>query len=368
MKIAPPLHFGRDDQALRAALDSAAGAWLAARNDHRGADAGMIGKLLLLVAVAATAYASALTPATAAGFGAAYFVYVAAAMLLAINVVHDASHNAFLRSARGNRWLNRLVSLPLGLDPECWRVRHVIFHHPRVNVQGHDLDIEENGVLRQTPHQRWRPFMRWQRWYWPLVAAMTFPAIIWSFDWLDRAGRTPVGARMATPGWRGWAGFLLAKAAHLTLGIGLPLYFCAGRIAPATILLAYFLSLSAASLLFVLLILGTHWAKGRFFAAPPDGRFAHGRWEHQFLTTFDWQITPGWLGYWLGGMNLHLTHHLFPDWSHRHYPALADLIARLAPEHGIPYQRPDLSGFLREQQAFLGRMGAGNDGDTGGRE
>ncbi|HOI67940.1 MAG TPA: fatty acid desaturase, partial [Thiomonas arsenitoxydans] len=70
----------------------------------------------------------------------------------------------------------------------------------------------------------------------------------------------------------------------------------------------------------------------------------------------------------MGGLNLHLTHHLFPDWSHRHYPALADLIAHLAPEHSIPYQRPGLRGFLREQQAFLRRMGARPDGDTGGRE
>lgn len=359
LKSPPPLRFAGDDRSLRQALDAAAADWARTHGEHRFADAGMIAKMLLLLALGAVGYGLALRQTTPLAFIAAYFVFINAGMLLAINVVHDASHNAFLRSARGNRLLNRFISLPLGMDPECWRVRHVIFHHPRVNVQDHDLDIEENGVLRQTPHQRWKPFMRWQRFYWPLVAAMTFPTIIWVFDWQDRAGLTPVGARMASQGWRGWAGFLAAKTAHLALALGLPLYCCSTDVGAVTVLLAYFLSQIGASLIFVLLILGTHWAKGCFFAAPPEARFPHGQWEHQFLTTFDWKITPGGIGYWLGGMNMHLTHHLYPDWSHRHYLALGRLVGEVARKHGIDYEYPGLRDFLGGQQRFLAKMGLG---------
>lgn len=355
--LKPPLRFDGDDRALRSALDAAAAKWLAAQGEHRFADAGMMAKMFLLLAIGTAGYGAALLQATAPAFFACYAVFAAVCMLLAINVVHDASHNAFLRSARANRLLNRIVCIPLGLDPECWRVRHVIFHHPYVNVQGYDLDIEENGVLRQTPYQRWWPLMRWQRFYWPLVAALTFPTIVWVFDWQDRAGFTPVGARMATQGWRGWAGFLAGKAAHVALSLGLPLYFCAGKIGAGVVFLVYFLSQSGASLLFVLLILGTHWAKGRFFEAPANGRFAHGRWAHQFLTTFDWHTTPGWIGYWLGGMNMHLTHHLFPDWSHRHYRTLGRLIGQVAPAHGIDYQVAGLRAFVIGQQRFLSSLG-----------
>jgi len=358
LKSPPPLNFSRNDRPLYEALNTAAQAWLRNQGDHRLADAGMMGKMLLLLALGGLAYGLCLRASTVAGFIGGYFVFISAALLLAINVIHDASHNAFLSSARANRLLNMVISLPLGMDPECWRVRHVIFHHPYTNVQGYDLDIEENGALRQTPFQRWKPLMRWQRFYWPVVAALTFPTIIWVFDWIDRAGLTPVGSRMHTAGWRGWAGFLCAKSAHLGLCLGLPFYFCAAPMGIAALLLTYFLSQAGASLLFVLLILGTHWAKGKFFLPPADGRFAHGRYEHQFATTFDWKTTPAWIGYWLGGMNMHLTHHLFPDWSHRHYGALGKIIADIAPQHGISYQEAGLKTFILEQQRFLAELGS----------
>jgi linoleoyl-CoA desaturase len=83
----------------------------------------------------------------------------------------------------------------------------------------------------------------------------------------------------------------------------------------------------------------------------------HGWYQHLFATTFDWQATPRWVGYWLGGANLHLTHHLFPHWSHRHYPALAKIIAEVAAQHGLDYQCLDLKTLLQMQQRFLGAMG-----------
>lgn len=49
------------------------------------------------------------------GFVGYYFVFITAALLLAINIIHDASHNAFLRGARANPRLNMLISLPLGM-------------------------------------------------------------------------------------------------------------------------------------------------------------------------------------------------------------------------------------------------------------
>lgn len=357
MKTLVPLRFERDDRALHAALRKAANDWLQRSGEHRFADVWMILKMCSIVVIGGLGYAMALAPATAATFFLGYFIFITAGLLLAINVVHDASHNAFLRSARANQLLNRLISIPLGMDPECWRIRHVLFHHPGVNVQGYDLDIEENGALRQTPHQRWKPIMRWQRLYWPVVAALTFPAIIWVFDWLDRAGRTPVGARMASQGRTGWGGFIASKAAHLVLALLLPIHAASQEIGPVTVILAYLLSQTGASLTFVLLILGTHWAKGCFFATPADGRIPHGRWEHQFATTFDWKVTPEWLGYWLGGMNMHLTHHLFPEWSHRHYPSLGAIVAQLARQHGIDYEYEGLFHFLGGQQRFLSRMG-----------
>ncbi|HSW05658.1 fatty acid desaturase family protein, partial [Aquabacterium sp.] len=165
---------------------------LASRDDHRFADAGLLLKGLLLTAMCIACYAIALNATRPAVYLPAYTAFVFSAMLLAMNTLHDAAHGSFFRSPGANRWLMRIVALPLGIAPDYWTARHVHYHHSHANVDGLDLDIEPNVALRQTPFQAWQPHYRWQHLYWPLVAAISLPWITWVFDWADRFGRTPL--------------------------------------------------------------------------------------------------------------------------------------------------------------------------------
>lgn len=327
---------------------------LASRQDHAHADLGVWLKMLLPAAVALACYALALRADSAWGYGAAFCTSLFATMVLAMNSLHDAAHGSLCRSARANAWVMRLVALPLGLEPVYWQLRHVNHHHAYANVDGLDLDIEPNVALRQTPFQPWRPQYRWQHLYWPLVAAISLPWIVWVFDWADRLGRTPLAASRSLPGWRGWMLFLGAKAVHLALAIGLPL--AATPHGLGTVLLAYGLGMGLASAFLVATILGTHWADVAFFRAPADGRLPHTWHEHAFHTTVDWQ-GPAWLRPWLGGLDLHLTHHLFPTLSHRHYAALAPIVEQAARRHGLPYRRIGYRELQAAQQRFLRAMG-----------
>ncbi|KAA9000115.1 acyl-CoA desaturase [Affinibrenneria salicis] len=365
--LKPLSYTTSDDLELHRALMNAANTYLARRGDHRFANAAFIGKLLLLTLLCLIFYVLSLCQTSFWGFAGAYGAFIFIAMSLAVNVIHDASHNVVFRRQWANRLLNIVVSIPLGMDPDCWRVRHILFHHAHVNVQHYDLDIEENGVLRQSPFHRFRFFMRAQRFYWPLVAALTFPCIIWFFDWRDRAGKTPVTPKMAAQGAAGWLIFLLSKALHALLALALPwLLLTPAPLSAGALLLVYLASQMLASLIFVVLILGSHWAKATFYQPPEDGIIRHGRYQHTFATTVDWHTRPVWLGYWLGQLNLHLTHHLFPNWNHRHYPALAQIIAEVAPRYGAQYQCVTLAQILRTQQRFLQKMGEGPpDGESG---
>ncbi|MEX5904074.1 hypothetical protein AB6G88_01890 [Providencia hangzhouensis] len=88
-----------------------------------------------------------------------------------------------------------------------------------------------------------------------------------------------------------------------------------------TILITYLLSQMIASIFVIYLLLGTHWAETQFFTAPEDKQIKHGWYHHNFVTACDWR-PPDYL--WrLTGRGNHLTHHIFPHWHHRHYPALA---------------------------------------------
>lgn len=170
----PPLRFPADgEQAFHRDLKRAAHACLA--GDHRYADAARLVKAALLLVLCAGFYALSLMQHQPWAFFLCYFLFVTMGMLLNVNVNHDASHNAFLRAPWANRLVGRVVTLPLGVDPDYWRTRHVDYHHVYANVEHYDLDTEENGFFRQTPFQRWRPHMRYQHLYWPLIAALSCP-------------------------------------------------------------------------------------------------------------------------------------------------------------------------------------------------
>lgn len=355
----PPLRFASgQEQAFHRALHQAARAYLQASGDHRYASRFDQLKALLLLLLACGSYEVMLASSHDAVFFACYFLAIALSMLLNVVVNHDASHNVFFRSAWLNRLAGRVVTLPLGIEPEFWRLRHVRFHHLYANIEHYDLDTEENGFFRQTPFQRRHAYMRYQHLYWPVIAGLSLPWIAWVFDWSDRLGRTPLRQERELASTQGWCLFLLSKLGHVLLVLALPLWAAhAHGVATSTMLLAYVLSQMFASLLVVYLLLGTHWAETDFFQAAPGGIMEHGWYRHNFVTACDWETSPRWLNQFTGGLNYHLTHHLFPGWHHRHYPALADRVAQLAHQHGMPYRRISYRELLASQRRFLRRMG-----------
>ena len=61
--------------------------------------------------------------------------------------------------------------------------------------------------------------------------------------------------------------------------------------------------------------------------------------EHQVATTVDFAPKSSLLGWYLGGLNFQVEHHLFPRVCHLHYPALARIVeetCRACPACGLP--------------------------------
>jgi linoleoyl-CoA desaturase len=357
--VLPPLRYTEAAEAdFHHVLNERAKAYLAARNDHRFAGGRRLIKALFLALACVASYLLALQQSSVPAFVGAYVATVFFCMLLNIDVNHDASHNVFLRSRLANRVVGRLVTLLLGIDPDYWRVRHTDYHHAYPNIEHYDLDTEENGFFRQTPFQRWRPHMRWQHRYWPLMAAMSLPYIAWVFDWQDRLGRTALREKNLLPGATGWLLFIGSKLGHLALALVLPLYAAqAHGLGWQVVVGTYLTAQMAASLFVVFMLLGTHWAQASFYQAPADGVMPHGWYAHNFATACDWFPEPRWLQWIMGGLNLHLTHHLFPGWHHRHYEALAAIVADTAKEFGLSYRCLGYRQLLRAQQDFLQSMG-----------
>ena len=117
--------FPADDPQLVKQLQSGTKVYLAKSGDHRYADGWAFAKMAALIIACLCCYALALSQSLWGLYLLWYLAMMFCAMLLAVNVVHDASHDAFLRGKKTNARLNRWVAFPMGLDPDCWRVRHV---------------------------------------------------------------------------------------------------------------------------------------------------------------------------------------------------------------------------------------------------
>ena len=85
----------QQDKSLKKALNDALQEYLTTHQDHRYADRGMKFKLAILCLFCAASYITALHQSSVIWFSLFYFCYITFALLLAINVVHDASHNVF---------------------------------------------------------------------------------------------------------------------------------------------------------------------------------------------------------------------------------------------------------------------------------
>ncbi|KDN15535.1 linoleoyl-CoA desaturase [Snodgrassella communis] len=352
------LHYAHHDEQFHQILMAEAKAYLAQKGDHRFANSALLLKNLLLLLFCVVCYLLSLHQVTIGLFALCYFGFVMSAMLANINAQHDACHNVLFRSRLANRIFGRLVTLPLGLDPHYWQVRHVDYHHIYPNIQDYDLDMEENGVFRQTPFQKWYPHMRFQPYYWPFIAGLSLPYIAWVFDWSDQLGKTPLAADKKTlTGIKGWALFLGSKILHFIIALIVPILILSSvGISWYSVLWVYLITQMVSSFIVVCLLLGTHWADPAFYTAPADNQMEHGWYHQQFTTCCDWYPSPKIFNELLGGLNLHLTHHLFPGWSHRHYPALMLIIERLAQQYQLPYRRLSYVELLIQQQQFIRRL------------
>ena len=331
--------------------------YLDSTRDHRFGNTATWLKAGSLLVIAFALFLAAVHASGTVGFVVTYVGMFLAAVLLSVNVMHDASHGALSRFRPLNTLVMRAVSLPLGIEPAYWQARHVRYHHPYANIEHHDLDIAANPFLRQTPFQAWRPHFRFQHLYWPVIAALSMPYINWIYDWSDRLGRTPLARDWLLSGWRGWTLFIASKVGHFAVFLLLPLALQGHAVGYGTVIAAYLAGQMVASCILLSLILGTHWADAAFYLLPDDGCLSHTRDEHAFLTCCDWTTRPRFLGAWLGGLNHHLTHHLFPAHGHRHYPAIASIVQKLARQHGLPYREISYAELLASQQRFLRIMG-----------
>jgi linoleoyl-CoA desaturase len=323
----------------------------------RSGGAAMHAKTAIILAWFGASYALLLALGGASGWLACGLTVSLALATAGIgfSIMHDASHGAYARTDSVNRaWALALDFI--GASSHLWRFKHNRLHHTYANIDGMDTDIDAGPFLRLAPSQPLRSFQRFQHVYaWPLYGVL---AIKWWFvdDVVDlvrgRVGSIPFPPLTV----RQLATAAAGKAVFVTWAILVPwLVFRSAWIAP------FFLmgGLVVGVVLSIVFQLAHAVPEAELHVASAgEPRMPTGWAEHQVRATADFAPRNRLLGWYVGGLNFQIEHHLFPEVCHQHYPALARMVEAACVAHGIPHRtEPTLRSAIAAHFRFLYALG-----------
>jgi linoleoyl-CoA desaturase len=263
-------------------------------------------------------------------------------VMIAFNIMHDANHNAIFKSQKANLYFSYFIEL-LGCNRKLWAISHNKEHHTFINVYEQDSNIEGYGVLRLTPEQKLLTYHKYQWLYAiPLYALVTVNyATVKDIKMLVR----------------------YVKESKVVLSLGFILEFIFFKLLYYTyiFLIPVVVFQVSFKLIFLYWLLG-HFINGIFLALifvtghltentsypRVSNQCVKSNWAVNVVnTTGDYSASSN-LEWLVGGINIHVAHHLFPKICHVHYKRIAPIIKAVATRHGLHYREIPTFG-----QAFV---------------
>jgi linoleoyl-CoA desaturase len=267
-------------------------------------------------------------------------------------IMHDANHGGYSTRRTVNRVAAHSLDL-IGGSSYVWAAKHLA-HHTYTNVADHDPDIDALPFARFEPTQRRRFWHRYQHIYiWLLYAFLTVRwQAVTDFTFLARGS---VG-RSAFRRPRGWdlVGLVAGKAFFMAWAIAIPLALHS----PLHVLAVFLATSTVASLALAVTFQLSHCLEEATTLPPALGESCE--WHvHQVEATSNFAQGNALIGWYVGGLNHQIEHHLFPRVPHTLHPRLADIVRRTAIDCGLRYNtHPTVWAALRSHARWLRRMGA----------
>jgi linoleoyl-CoA desaturase len=355
---APALIKFRDtgSDAFTRTLRKRVNAYLRDQGGNRLADWRILFKLFLYGMFAALCYAALMSGAYGAWSSLALAIgYGVCVLLVGVNIGHDGAHGVLTGRQAVDRFLQIVSFAFIGVDGYLWRMRHNGSHHVFPNVNGCDADIDQNPFLRLSPNHPRRSYQRFQHLYAPVVYFLVSLHSIFFQDFQYLAKRHLANMHyIRHPLWA-WCSFCLAKIVYFTMSLLLPLLLL--PFAWWQIVIGFVVVNGIMSIIFVFLLIGTHFAEqAEFPALDAEGHLPGNATLHAFSTSVDWNPDSRLANFISGGANAHVAHHLFPRISHIHYIPVTRIIRETAAEFGVRHNVTSFPGLVASHFAFLRRM------------
>lgn len=256
-------------------------------------------------------------------------------IFIAFNIAHDACHDAYSKNPKINKIMGYSLNF-VGGNSYLFRMMHNA-HHQYVNIHGTDVTLETHGLFRFTPDEPWKPVHRFQHIYTPVLYALAgiHWAIVKDFKWFFGEAHIGNNKYIKHPKSE-YVALFVGKIVHFGLHLILPMIFL--NLAWYWVIIGYFCLHFLPGLTFALMFQVTHIFDGTHYPIPDEeGNIDNNYAIHVLETTADFSRRSR-VGSWLmGGINIHVIHHIMPSICHVHYPAVTKILIDVANDYGIEY-------------------------------
>jgi len=279
-------------------------------------------------------------------------------VLIGLNISHDAAHHSLSPNKGLNDCIYRLTFNALGANAHLWQMRHIQSHHLFPNVDDCDADIDDNPIIRLSPHKQRYGFQKWQHLYAPFV--YLFYTLVWILikDFIILSKQRLANLKDIHHPQREIRIFYLAKFIYFFYLLAIPVWCMS--LPWGQVLTGFLFMHFAQSYTFIFGLIASHFSMETAFPkVDQEGNLPRSWAKHQVATSLDYHATEAWANFIFGGFNAHVAHHLFPQISHVHYPAISAIIQQQALVFRIPYHQTTFPKAIASHFRYLKKLGRG---------
>jgi linoleoyl-CoA desaturase len=275
-------------------------------------------------------------------------------LMIAFNITHDANHSAISNNKTVNHVLGYLIEI-LGCNKKLWILGHNQDHHSFINIHEHDNNIDGYKLLRLCPQEKLLKHHKFQWLYAPFIYGLatlnyaTFRDIKMMFRYVSKS-KFKISASFLLE-------FFVFKVLYYSYIFLIPIFvFGVGfKVIISFFLLGHFINGMFLALVFLI----PHLTENTSYPLPENGVVNKNWAVHVINTTGDFATQSKFMEWFVGGINLHVAHHLFPKICHVHYKNISPIIKKVSNKHGFVYrEKPTFLAGLKSHFALLKHLGS----------
>lgn len=315
----------------------------------------MLFKIILYFSLDILLYTLMITSSSLFTFYLFYLLMGLSILLTAFNISHDAAHGVAVKNKAWNKFLFQLSFNLQGNNAYVWGKNHTESHHLYTNIEGSDIDVLNNPLVRMTDTQPLKWFHRFQHIYTPFLYLLyslnwfLFRESLMLFNISSRTIKIDIPKTEVIK-------LILFKLVYIGYMIVLPAILL--PFGWPTVLLAFILNHFMVSLVFVGVLGVSHLSDYVAHPVPDDSGKLNMSWPTlQMCTSVDYNADSVFFNWTLGGFNAHALHHLLPNICHIHYLDILPIFRELAVKHGVVYMEMPYHKSLQSHFRFLKGMG-----------